>query len=255
MAASKHILVLGATGRQSEHDPFPGLDSTQLAMANLPRLGASGLEFIKAVLGDPSKHVTLLTRSVSKLPQEYLSHGQISVVQGQLNDPVAVGKAMEGVTSVVSFLGAYITLANFLTRSTDTPIADSLQTVFAAMRAAGVKRLMALSTPGGFQQPGERPSWLWWLLVHVIPKLVTPGGVAEMRRIGEVVSAQKDLDWTVFRIPHLNEGSKDLEVRTGFIGAGYDGSWELSRASLVRWVLRELDEGKWTGRAPAVGNA
>jgi hypothetical protein len=171
-----------------------------------------------------------------------------------LNDAHTIKRALNGVTSVVSFLGAYITLSGFLTRRATTPIADSFSTLFTAMREANVKRILALSTPGGFPQTQDHVNWGWWLFGVFLPKIVVPEGDAEMARIGKLVSEQEDLEWTVFRVPHLNDGDAGLEVVPGYLGEEYKGSRELSRGSLARWVLRELDEGVWVGKAPVVGN-
>jgi hypothetical protein len=169
---------------------------------------------------------------------------------------------MEGVTSVISFLGAYISLTNFLTRDTSTPIADSLEsTIIPAMRKAGVKRIVALSSPGGLRLPGDNvPYGKYWLHTYVAPKAVVPAGAAEMTRIGEVVSkAGDDLNWTVFRIPNLNDGDKEgvlKVVAAENVDEEFfkEGGLDLSRTSLVKWLLKELEEGAWVHKSPVVGN-
>ena len=219
--------------------------------------------FIKAALSYPSKpHLTLLVRTPSKLNPEWLSHPQITVIEGSLTGTTAVFKAAADATSVVSFLGAYITLSNFLTRDTSTPIANALESrLFPAMKAAGVKRIIMLSSVGRFQRPGDYvPYGKYWLFTYVAPKTVVPGGAAEMKRIGEVTVEQGNelgLDWTVFRIPHLNDGDAEGELPVEVarnVDAEYKGGLELSRASLVNWILRELEEGKWIGETPVLGN-
>lgn len=62
------------------------------------------------------------------------------------------------------------------------------------------------------------------------------------------------MECTVFRVPHLNDGHSEEEVEAGFLGEGYQGGMELSRGSLARWVLGEIEERGWVGMAPAVGN-
>ena len=87
-----------------------------------------------------------------------------------------------------------------------------------------------------------------------MPKVVVPQGNSEMKKIGERTSQQGDLEWTVYRVPHLNEGDAGLEVVAGYVSREFKGSTELSRGSLARWILKELGERKWVGKAPAVGN-
>lgn len=84
--------------------------------------------------------------------------------------------------------------------------------------------------------------------------VVVPQGNAEMKRIGEVVSADDGFEWTVFRVPHLNEGAADLPVCAGLLGPEWKGTLELSRASQARWILKEIEEGKWIRQAPCIAN-
>jgi hypothetical protein len=83
---------------------------------------------------------------------------------------------------------------------------------------------------------------------------VAPQGNAEMKGIGEAVAGQGDLDWTVFRVPHLNDGGAEDVVEAGYLGEGYKGGFELSRESMARWVLGEIVEGAWIREAPVLGN-
>lgn len=75
-----------------------------------------------------------------------------------------------------------------------------------------------------------------------------------MAAIAKLVAAQDDLDWTVFRVPHLNDGSADLPVWAGLLGPEYKGSLELSRPSQARWLLKEIEERAWIKGAPSLGN-
>lgn len=235
MSTSKHILVLGATG-------------------------VSGIIFTRHVLALPPSSqpkLTLYVRSRSKLPKDIQSNVSIRVVEGTLADSKALEEAMSGITVVVSFLGAYVSIVNFLLHRTGpTPIADAMPIVCDAMRSHKVERIIALSTPSGFPQEGEisNMSWGWYLKAMLLPKIFVPQGDAEMRKIGEALAKQADLDWTVYRVPHLNEGDGELEVVAGHLGPEYRGTTELSRASLARWILKEIKENKWVKGAPMLGN-
>lgn len=169
-----------------------------------------------------------------------------------MTDEIALKDAMDGVDTVVSFLGAPVSLSAFIWRTKTTPIGDSFPTVFRAMRAQDVKRILALSTPS-YHVGSEQKSWTFWLL-GFMPPLFVPQGNAEMVAIARNVAAQSDLDWTVFRIPHLNNGPADLPVAAGLLGLDYKGSVELSRASMAGWVMEEIKKGKWIKGAPALGN-
>lgn len=173
------------------------------------------------------------------------------------------------VDAVVSFLGAYATLSAFVLRTKTTPIADSFPVLFAAMKKTGVKRILALSTPAWLVKAQENQGnkeqvdtdqlpWSWWLAMK-FPPLLIPQGHKEMEQIARRVSEEGQkggwgLQWTVFRVPHLNAGGADEKVSAGIFGHGFVGTKELSRKSMVKWVLNEIEAREWIDRAPALGN-
>ncbi|KAJ7039823.1 hypothetical protein C8F04DRAFT_949005 [Mycena alexandri] len=206
--------------------------------------GYSGLAFIQVALSQPNPPtLTLFVRSRSKLPADI--EKQTRVVEGSLTDTDALSKAMEGVDVVVSLLGA---LAH-----TAKPIADAFPGILSTMRAKGVKRIFALSTPSFSPDPAEAFS-LGRSIFGLMPKIVVPQGNAEMVAIAEAVSAADDLDWTVFRVPHLTEEAADLPVAAGLLGPDFKGGFNLSRASQALWILKEIEERQWVKKAPMLGN-
>ncbi|VUC35620.1 unnamed protein product [Clonostachys rosea] len=229
---SNVILVLGATGQ-------------------------SGLAFIEEALqlADPPKLV-LFVRNKSKLPQTAVENANVSIVSGNLTDYEALSSAMQqhSVTSVVSFLGAYVSASALITRAKPTPIADSFPVIIDAMKNSGVRHLMALSTPSYWVEGQDVSTWKLQIY-GLMPVIFAPQGNAEMVKIAEEVVAKGDsLDWTIFRIPHLTDESSDLPVWAGYAGPSHKGSLSLSRGSLARWVLTEIKERKWTKGAPFLGN-
>ncbi|KAJ7151112.1 hypothetical protein C8R46DRAFT_493770 [Mycena filopes] len=214
--------------------------------------GLSGLIFIQIALSQPNPPaLTLLVRSRAKLSSDIQK--QTRVVEGGLTDADALSKAMEGVDVVVSFVGGYPSLSAFVFRTKNTPIADSFPGILAAMRANGVKRILALSTPSFAPDSAEVFS-LKWSLYCAGPKLLVPEGNAEMVGIAEAVAAADDLDWTVFRVPHLTEETADRPLAVGLLGPDYKGGIHLSRASQAVWILKEIDERKWVKKAPMLSN-
>ncbi|KAF7985195.1 hypothetical protein HWV62_7806 [Athelia sp. TMB] len=199
----------------------------------MPRV--SGLAFIQEALQWPiPPKLTLYVRNPSKLPAGTEVNARI--VKGELSDEAALASAMDGVDTVVSVL----------------PIADDLKTVLKLMKVNGVRRIFALSTPSYFV-PGETRGWIRSAYL-VLPALLIPQGKAEMVAIAEAVAAEKDLDWTIFRVPNLTEASSDLPVYAGLLGPDYTGSLSLSRGSQARWILKEMEDNAWIKQAPAIGN-
>jgi hypothetical protein len=75
----------------------------------------------------------------------------------------------------------------------------------------------------------------------------------------ETVALGDKVDWTVFRVPLLQGqelGENDGEVNAVYVG---DKKWRdglhLDRGRLARWILRELEEGKWIRASPVLANA
>ncbi|KAJ7275046.1 hypothetical protein C8J57DRAFT_1313493 [Mycena rebaudengoi] len=129
------------------------------------------------------------------------------VVEGNLTDRHALLDAMEGVDTVVSFLGAYPSLNAFVFRT---------------------------STTRRFPGPS-----------HYIKSFLKRWSRKE---------TLKCLDWTIFRVPHLTTDAADLPVWAGLWGPEFKGSTSLSRESMSRWVLQEIEQRKWVKGAPALGN-
>jgi len=213
--------------------------------------GVSGQAIIKEAMALPSPpKLTLYVRSTSKLPPDIETHAR--VVIGALGDEESLATAMDGVDTVVSVMGAYPSLSAFIWRNTETPLAEDLKIVLKVMKSKGIRRILALSTPAYYVHPETRPLYMrvWVLLPHIL----LPQANAEMVAIAKAVAAEDELDWTIFRVPYLNEGSADLPVWAGLLGPDYKGSLQLSRASQARWILKEIEQRVWIKGAPSLGN-
>ena len=246
--------------------------------------GVSGLAFIQEHLSladsDPSKpYVTLYVRALgrSKLTpilalatSTHTPANKIRIVEGGLTNANAIRTALSPddafpkVTVVISVLGSYPSLYYFFTRTKPTPIADAIRdTVIPTMREVGIKRILVLSTPA-FLVPGEDKQMSWgWYFNHMIPVVVVPQGNAEMKIIAQAVmdnssgtlKQKEGLDATVFRVPMLSNGNRELEVRAFVLGSeGNTENKTLSRSSMARWLLKELKEQRWVGKAPLLCN-
>lgn len=193
---------------------------------------------------------------------------------GELDDQATLETALTDPTipidAVVSFLGPYASLKAFLLRTSSTPLADKFPTILKAMKHAGVRRILAISSPAWLVQAegndkdnhageySDQMSWGWWLAMRFVA-FILPQGSVEMEQIGRRVAEEGlrggwGLKWTVFRIPRLNNGPSDLEVSAGYLGQDFDGSKELSRKSMARWLVGELEAGEWIDKAPVVSN-
>lgn len=84
---------------------------------------------------------------------------------------------------------------------------------------------------------------------------VAPQGETEMKGSGEAVTGLgEEFKWTTLRAPNLNDESAKEVVEAGYLGEAFKGGFDLSRGGMARWVLREIEEGAWIGKAPVLGN-
>lgn len=220
--------------------------------------------------------MTLYVRNPSKLPSEFnepVHAARLRVMVGELDDQTAIETALSDsftpVEAVVSFIGPYASLKAFLLRTKTTPIADAIPTLLKAMKNTGVKRILALSSSSWLIHPEpdkngqtedlfDSVPWDWWFAMQFVA-FVLPQGFREMEETGRRIALEGKeggwgLKWTVFRVPHLSNGSADAPVSAGYIGNGFAGLKELSRKSMVRWVANELEAGEWINTAPVVAN-
>jgi hypothetical protein len=105
--------------------------------------------------------------------------------------------------------------------------------------------------------------WTWPLQINVLSLgLFTRSSlescrlnrVADCYAIATATVAQADLDWTIFRVPLLNDNDADLTLWAGLLGPTFRGTNYLNRGSLARWVLDEIEERNWVRKAPASEN-
>lgn len=258
-AKLQHILLLGASG-------------------------LSGLAFIQEYLeisDDGTKpYLTLYVRKSGRAKLATVldstkaddnPKAKIRIVEGELDDSRAIQKALAAddsrpqVTTVISVLGAYMSLYYFLTRMKPTPITDALNdTIIPAMNELQITRILVLSTASAFPlaEEKERQSWGWYSH-NLLPTIVVPQGSAEMKGIAHAVldgshgriNSKHGLEATVFRVPFLNDERGDLDVRAFVIGGqGNTENKTLSRRSQAKWLLAEVDNRQWVNAAPMLCN-
>jgi uncharacterized protein YbjT (DUF2867 family) len=160
--------------------------------------------------------VTALVRSPEKLTT---GNPNLRVITGQATDTSAVSRALEGADAVISTLGGKGSL-----------IADSTHAIVAAARAAGVSRVVALSS---------------WLVerdrIDAVTRLLTGiamGGVIKDKRAGEQELRRSDLEWTIVYPSVLTDGPATGSVAVLPEGAKRRMSERISRADVAAWMVQ-----------------
>lgn len=216
--------------------------------------------------------VVIYARSPAKLPEEISKHEHVVIVQGELDDEDLLSKSVKGVDAVLSALGPMVgspkryfdnlsvffpiascsdqQLLNHLQHS-GTTIADAYPRIIRAMHTHGVKRLICTGT-ASIKDPNDKFSFIYWGLVSVI-KTFFAGAYREIVAIGEVITAEQQLEWTLVRVPILSDGNSKSVV-AGYIGGSGIGA-TLTRAGMAAFMLGELEKNEWVKKAPAISSA
>lgn len=205
------LAIFGATGRTGRHLVEGGL--------------AAGHE------------VTALVRDPAKLP---IQHDRLTVLQGDVTDPAAVRRVVDGAEVVLSALGP----------SPSSP--KDVQTVgtrhiLDAMRGAGVRRIVSL-TGAGVAQPGDEPKLVDKLFKFALRRL-QPDVLADAEGHARAIEAS-DVDWTIVRAPRLNDGPKRGTYRIGMVGKGT--GTQIGRADVADFMLRQVTDHGYVRQAPMV---
>ncbi|WP_027894225.1 NAD(P)-dependent oxidoreductase [Calidithermus chliarophilus] len=198
--------------------------------------GRTGKQLVEQALA-AGHEVRAFVRNPAKLG---LSHPRLELIQGELDDVGALERAVAGQDAVLSALGPV--------RGGRKDLMElAARNVTAAMKKAGVRRLITL-TGAGVAQPGDEPkafNRLMSFLLGVFAKDVQ----LDSTRHAEIVRAS-GLDWTIVRVPVLTDGPKTGKYRVGMVGIN-SGS-RISRADVAHFMLEQLGSKEHVGRSPMV---
>ncbi|KAF8488907.1 NAD-P-binding protein [Gautieria morchelliformis] len=194
-----HVLVLGATGEV-------------------------GLLLIEYMLRD-SHTVVIYARTPSKLPDRLTSNPSVTVVKGELNERDALKSSLTGVHAVVSALGPSVKKGPL--HPAGTPIAKGYALLLEVMREMGIKRLILLGT-ASMKDPHDKFDLQFWVLVNGVA-LFAHNAYKDVVAIGETVRADKEVMWTIGRVPLLTDKQKD-NFNAGYIGDHRTTAWLPRRA-------------------------
>ncbi len=204
------VVVLGATGATGR--------------ALVPALQARGHE------------VVALVRDAARAPSG------VSPVVGDVRDPEALARAVEGADAVVSALGP---------RGKDHDLHRTMVAgLVPAMRAAGVRRYVGVSgagadAPGDRKRPRDR---VISALVHRLARPVVADKEAELA--GWTGSG---LDWTLVRPPRLQDGAATGRVEIDPHRS--TRSTRMTRGDLAEVVVDLVESGEHVGAAPFAATA
>jgi uncharacterized protein YbjT (DUF2867 family) len=199
---------------------------------------------------DAGHDITVVVRNPAKL-SGVLANSAARVVAADLaaTDPQVLESAIAGADAVLSALGPH--------SNADAGIAaPGTAAIVAAMRAAGVRRIVAISaspvattpSPGHPDLPkGDPGDGLFMRHVGVrIAKTLFGKVYDDLARMEDVLR-DSGLDWTVLRPPQLTGKPFTGKYRTA-VGRNVRGGWSIPRADVADCMLAVLGQPDTIGQ-------
>jgi putative NADH-flavin reductase len=196
--------------------------------------GGTGRSTIAQALTVGDK-VTVLARNPAALSE---FGDRITVVAGDVLDPKAVARAVEGAEVVISALGIG------MHRHATTVYSQGTANVIAAMRAEGSRRLMVVST-SSLEIPSARQFAEWLIAKHLLHRILAKP-YADMALMERHIR-ESALDWTLVRAARLTNGPLIGTYRTS-TDAKLRGCWSISRKDVAHYCLTHAAAAKTVGR-------
>jgi len=207
------------------------MSATRPAAPKLTVFGASGgtgRQLVEQALA-AGRDVEAVVRDPARLP---LRHARLTVTVADVLDPRAIEPAVADADAVLSALGP---------RKGDsaTITADGVASVLQAMKAAGTRRIVAISAAPIAPLTPADPLVYRRIARPLLWRFFGAGyrALAEMER----TLADSGLDWTVVRPPYLSDGPRTGRCRY-VLDASQAGSFRTSRADVADVMLRLLDD-------------
>lgn len=183
--------------------------------------------------------VTVIVRNPDAVS---IRHQNLTVVKGDVFSPSSFEESIKGNNLVVSILG---TGSN---NKPTTVYSVGGQNILSAMRKAGIKKLITL-TSGGVQKddPVIQKSFFYkyvglWYLRHIY---------ADMTEWESNLEKSKDIDWICIRPTYLRNGELTKKYRVNKTYSPENG-WKISRADLADFITKQVTSNEFIHQKPVV---
>jgi len=168
-----------------------------------------------------------------------IDHENLRVVPGDVLDPTAVEKAIEGQDAVVSVLGAGMGRTNLRTKGT--------RHIVQAMERTGVRRLVSMSIFGlGNSAEALPPLWKF-----AVKPLILRNAYRDHTG-QETVVAASNLDWTITRPVSLRDWEPTGRYQQGSPEAMNGITLKIAVIDLARFTLDQLTSDRYLRQTPAI---
>jgi uncharacterized protein YbjT (DUF2867 family) len=210
-------------------------------MAQLLVIGASrgiGLETVKAALR-AGHRVRALARSAASIP---IQDAGLDKVSGDALNSDTIRNALQGVNVVIQTLGVDISPRAIFERT--TLFSESTRILVDAMKAAGVKRLIAVTGLGAGDSRGHGG-----FLYDTVAFPLLLKRVYDDKDVQERIIRSSGLDWTIVRPGLLTNRPATDQYRV----LTKPKDWRfgvISRADVADFLVRQIDDRALIGSTP-----
>ena len=210
-------------------------------MAKLLVVGASrgiGLETVKAALL-AGHSVRALARSAARIP---IKNAALDKVSGDALDSDTIRSALQDVNVVIQTLGVDIAPRAIIERT--TLFSQSTRILVDAMKAAGVKRLIAVTGLGAGDSRGHGG-----LLYDAVVFPLLLKRVYDDKDVQEWIIRSSGLDWTIVRPGLLTNSPATGRYQVLTVPRDWRFG-RISRADVADFLVRQVDDRAMIGTTP-----
>ena len=182
--------------------------------------------------------VQMLARTPSRMT---IKSDRLTVIKGDVLALDRVKETIEETDVVLSAMGPTSNKPEYV-------MTGGFDNIIAAMQEADIRRLI-MATGAGVRDPQDKPGFidkLASLALNVFAK-----HVAQDSRQAVAKVRATDLDWTIVRVPRLTDNPAKGSLKVGYVG---DITPQLTRADMAMFMLNQIEDDTWIGKAPAVSN-
>lgn len=212
-----HILLLGATG-------------------------FSGKEVLRQLL--QTQHtITVITR----MPQQIgINNELLHVLEGNVLNQAFMNKVLAGKDAVINCLG----IGGKGNGKQNTLLSDATHILIQSMHKNKVSRLIAMSNIGAGDSEHFHP-WVFRkiILPYFMPWLQT---IIEDKNRLEPLIQQSGLDWTIVRLPNINDKPAKKHIHTTLDGKGLKLS--ITNEDTAQFLVQQLTDIKFVHQTPSISN-
>lgn len=203
--------------------------------------GGTGMQVVAQALA-AGHAVTAVARRPEAVTTK---HPNLHVVKGDVLEPATLTDALKGAEVVLSALGSHSG------RQPTDVYSRGMKNIREAMKAAGVRRVVALSAVP-VSRPEEK-SFLDRYIVHPLLGLFFKGSYDDLRRMEADLRTTKDVNWTVVRPPRLSNKPAKHHYRMA-VESQLKGAEDISRADLATAMLKVMEDQSLFHKVVVVAN-